>query len=76
MNIYQIFLISYLVLAFVIAVAMFLLRRAFSSNRAEVMPSIIASLLSGLAWGIALPLAVKVCLHRDREEKGEEKDEL
>ena len=69
MNIYQILLISYLVPAGVVAGAMFLLRHTFSPNRTEVIPSIIASLLSGLAWGIALPLAVKACLHRDRELK-------
>lgn len=66
MLVYHILLISYLVLAVVIAVAMFLLRRTFSPNRTEVIPSIIASLLSGLAWGIALPLAVEKLFFKGR----------
>ena len=56
MDIWQIFLISYLVLGLGIAITIFRSRRTFSPERAEIVPSIIASFFSGVAWGIALPV--------------------
>jgi len=58
MDIWQIFLISYLVLGLGIAIAIFRFRRTFSPERTEIVPSIIASFFSGVAWGIALPVII------------------
>jgi len=59
MEIWQIFLISYVAVGAAIAVTLFRLRRTHSPQRTQVAPSIIASFLSGMLWGIFLPLIVK-----------------
>ena len=58
MDIWQIILISYLVLGLGIAIAIFRFRRTLSPDRAELLPSIVASFFSGVVWGIALPVVV------------------
>jgi len=58
METWQICLVSYLVVAFGIAVIAFKSRRRYSPTRTKTAPAIIACLISGLVWGLALPLIV------------------
>jgi len=58
MDIWQIFLIGYLVVGAGMAVTVFRLRRTYSPLRTELVPSIVASFFSGMMWGIVLPLIV------------------
>ena len=58
MDTWQIFLISYLVIGLGIAIAIFRSRRTFSPERAEILPSVVASFFSGIAWGVALPVII------------------
>ena len=68
---WQIGLISYLGAGIIIAITLFFLRRNNSPGRIELLPSLVASFVSGLLWGIALlMIAMKPLLS---PKTGEEK---
>lgn len=58
METWQICVAAYLAVAAGVAVIIFKNRTSYSPARTETIPAIIASLLSGLAWGIAFPVTI------------------
>lgn len=67
MNAWQIFLIGYLVVGIGIAITLFRFRRTYQPLRTRFTPSVVASFLSGMFWGVALPLiAMRLIFHRNR----------
>lgn len=73
METWQICLASYLVVAAGITVIALKNRRRYSPTRTETAPAIIACLISGMVWGLALPLIITklVLVQVKREVKGQ-----
>jgi hypothetical protein len=72
MEAWQIFLVIYLAVAAGMAVNVFKNKKKYSPTKTEMAPALIASIFSGLAWGIALPLLI---IKLVMQVKGKAKDE-
>jgi xanthosine utilization system XapX-like protein len=58
MDTWKKFLLSYVGLGIIVTIVIFRLRHTYSPQRTELMPSILASFVSGMAWGIVFPLII------------------
>ena len=70
MAIWQMFLVGYVVVGAGIAVTLFRLRKTYAPYRTQVVPSLVASFLSGMLWGMVVPLIVirLLCTAKERRE--------
>ena len=55
---WQVCVVFYLAVAFSMSIATFPIRKTYSPSRTRLAPSLVASLLSGLMWAVALPVAL------------------
>ncbi len=58
---WEIGLIAYVGMAVGIGATMFRLRRTYTPLRTKLMPSIIACFVSGIVWGVVLPVVLVRC---------------